>query len=197
MSLTGDEYLISDWVGFSFGLLSLLFSILTLYVIYRMCKNSPQNRESNCDDETEIKFADTSNKSPSVVESSKSKFSGYFLLIVSMALCQILYDFSYMLRVVKQYPNCLVSYFLTWLGGLSVAIWSNILSFIIYYVVTYIRSVVRCLLYMSFSKVIHNFVTDMILLSGNISQLSFISLPCCWSPVYLCAGASQHARKFC
>lgn len=113
-----------------------------------MCKNSVQNRDSNHrnfdDDEnslSEIKFADS--KSPSVIENSKPKFSGYLLLIVSMALCQILYDFSYMIRVVKQYPNCLVSYFLTWLGGLSVAIWSNIISFIIYYVVTYIRSVVR------------------------------------------------------
>ena len=148
MSLSRGEYLISDWVGFSFGLLSLLFSLLTLYVTYRMCKISVTRNRTEIEiyDESEISIQSPSvyeSSTPTVHESSTPKFSGYLLLIVSMASCQILYDLSYMLRVVNRYPNCLFSYFLTWLGGLSVAIWSNILSFIIYYVVTYIRSVVR------------------------------------------------------
>lgn len=150
MPLSPEEYFITDWVGFSFGLLSLLLSVLTLYIIYRMCKNNvtKSNRTEveslhnsiNSESVSDVKITDS--KSPSFSDHSGPKFSGYLLLIVSMAVCQILYDLSYILRVVKQYPNCLVSYFLTWLGGLSVAIWSNILSFIIFYVVTKIKSVV-------------------------------------------------------
>ena len=71
-----------------------------------------------------------------------TKFNGYLLLILSMACCQILYDLNYMLGISNSYSGCLAWHFLDILGGLSVSMWTNILSFIIYYIVTFIKSLV-------------------------------------------------------
>eukprot|EP01036_Dinobryon_divergens_P031537 gene31537-40951_t len=45
-----------------------------------------------------------------------------------------------MLGISNSYSGCLVWHFLDILGGLSVSFWTNILSFIIYYIVTFIKS---------------------------------------------------------
>lgn len=151
--LTDEQYYISDWVGFSFALVSLLLSMLTLYVIYKMCEKPvvhlpAANYSSRASAEMErSKHSEVGNESNLPQGSNKylkkgTKFNGYLLLIVSMTCCQMFYDFGYILSVSTNYSICVTTYFLTYFGGLSVSIWTNIISFIIYYVVNYVRSVV-------------------------------------------------------
>lgn len=66
--------------------------------------------------------------------------NGYFLLIASMTAFQILYDINFMQGVLPSYANCVAWHVLDYLGGLSFSIWSNILSFIVLYIVVKIRS---------------------------------------------------------
>lgn len=158
MSLTNDEYFVSSWVGFSFGLISCFLSFLTLVIIYIMCKpqmsahasesaeNPLQNKSgvevmpSFAVNESIISTESPVNTENSKYKSSTTRFSGYLLLIVNMALFQILYDINYIIGINSSYSSCIAWHFLDMLGGLSVTIWSNILSFVIFYVVTYIRS---------------------------------------------------------
>lgn len=72
-----------------------------------------------------------------------TKFNGYLLLVVSMTFCEILYDINFMLAVSSSSNACYTEHFLDILGGLSLSIWTNIISFVIMYVVTYLRSVVN------------------------------------------------------
>lgn len=67
--------------------------------------------------------------------------SGYFLLITSMTFFQILYDINFMQGVLPGYANCMAWHFLDYLGGLSFSLWSNILSFIVLFIVVKIRSI--------------------------------------------------------
>lgn len=63
------------------------------------------------------------------------KWNGHILLLLSTVLCQITYDWNYMLGPVRNYNACIVWHFLDIVGGLSVSIWTNIVSFIIGYIV--------------------------------------------------------------
>ena len=163
--VTNSQYYISEWIGFSFAVISLILSFLTVYIIYEMC-NEPSAESSKRSDIT-LSNSDTqnpahaqnrsletnSNHNPSMAthttisgvrsKSSLTKFNGYLLLILSMACCQILYDLNYMLGISYSYSGCMAWHFLDILGGLSVSLWTNILSFIVYYIVTFIKSLVR------------------------------------------------------
>lgn len=152
--LTDEQYYISNWVGFSFALASLLLSILTLYVIYKMCEKpavvrlpAPQYSSRNSTDMERSKHSEVGESSFSQGSNKNlkkgTKFNGYLLLIVSMTCCQMFYDLGYILSVSTNYSICVTTYFLTYFGGLSVSIWTNIISFIVYYVVNYVSSVVR------------------------------------------------------
>ena len=158
--ITDEQYNISDWVGFSFALVSLLLSVLTLYLIHKMCDKSPVTKQQS----HQIQYSSRTSTEIMVIERFASSiddgcvsklpmesneyvkkgttFNGYLLLIVSMTCCQILYDLGYIFSVSTNYSICVTTYCLTYFGGLSVSIWTNIISFIIYYVVTYVRSVV-------------------------------------------------------
>ena len=65
------------------------------------------------------------------------KWNGYLLLLTSMSLCQIIYDVSFYLYFGNNFSRELYVVFhaLQGLGGLSVAIWTNVLSFVVFYVV--------------------------------------------------------------
>jgi hypothetical protein len=67
-------------------------------------------------------------------------WNGYLLLITSMTICQVLYDVNYILGVVPTYGGCLTWHFLDVLGGLGVACWTSIISFIVMFVVRKIHS---------------------------------------------------------
>ncbi len=106
MGVTQLELHTCNWIGFGFGIFSLLCSLITLALIYKMDKNN-----------------------------------GYLRLIASTTVFQLLYDVNYIIGVSYTYESCIAWHFLDILGGLSVAIWTNIVSFIILYVVAKIRSV--------------------------------------------------------
>jgi hypothetical protein len=72
-----------------------------------------------------------------------TRFNGYLLLVASMTLCEMLYDINYMLKISSSPIACYTWQFLDILGGLSLSIWTNIISFVIMYVVIYLRSVVN------------------------------------------------------
>ncbi len=67
-------------------------------------------------------------------------WNGYLLLITSMTAFQVLYDINYILGAVPTYAACATWNFLDILGGLSVTLWTNIISFIVMFVVMKIRS---------------------------------------------------------
>jgi len=169
--LTAHQYYICDWVGFSFGLLSLILSLMTLYIIYLMCRKKKNTLEKTVQDTDRVEnpmnvsmsnsdssvnaatvhSTSTPKNNPSYTATVTStgnggdlkttKFNGYLLLIASTAICQCLYDINYILGITNTYSGCLTWHFLDILGGMSVTLWTNILSFVIYYVVTYIQSV--------------------------------------------------------
>jgi hypothetical protein len=57
-----------------------------------------------------------------------------------MTVCQVFYDVNYILGAVPGYVACATWNFLDILGGLSVTLWTNIISFIVMFVVMKIRS---------------------------------------------------------
>lgn len=163
-----DESYIVQWAGFSFGLLSLILSILTLYVIYRMCDRSTSTAQLVSEPEANpIQTSSRAHNSNNVTAESVNKtaterniqiktkpgtkFNGYLLLIVTMTCFQIFYDVGYMLYISKNYSVCLLANFLSVFCGLCVTIWTNIISFIIYYVVTYVSSLVSIVDDLSFT----------------------------------------------
>lgn len=163
MCLTPHQYYICNWVGFTFGLLSLLLSLLTLIIIYLSRKKTNiaerkvhENADSKVENPMNLSISTSDNSGKTITDrpttSSKTissagelkatKFNGYLLLIASTTICQCLYDINYILGITNSYSGCVTWHFLDLLGGMSVTIWTNVLSFAIYYVVTYIRSVV-------------------------------------------------------
>lgn len=94
-----------NWLGFGFGTLSLICSLMTLFLVYRM-----------------------------------KIWNGFLLILVSTSICQVLYDLNYMIGITNDYDWCLVWNFLDIFGGLSVALWTNILSFIIVYILVHIKN---------------------------------------------------------
>lgn len=70
------------------------------------------------------------------------KFSGYLVLVYSMTVCQIIYDLSFFFFSGYQIKTVYsVIQFLTCFGGISVAIWTNILSGVVLYISMYFKSV--------------------------------------------------------
>jgi hypothetical protein len=57
-----------------------------------------------------------------------------------MTVSQILYDINFLQSIIPGYENCIAWHVLDYLGGLSFSIWSNILSFVVLYIVVKIRS---------------------------------------------------------
>ena len=86
--------------------------------------------------------ATTKNNNSQLKLKAGTKFSGYLLLIVSMTCCQVFYDLGYMLYVPKNYSVCMLANFLIFFCGLCVAFWTNVISFVIYFVVMYMSSLV-------------------------------------------------------
>lgn len=165
MGLSTEEELIVLWIGFAVGLISLILSCFTLYIIRVMCIATIHAGDEQTnpihDERTTTTISDkdgnattksitssllsllTATSSSKLSRSTATKFNGYLLIIASMSCCQILYDLNYMLGITSTFAGCVAWHFLDMLGGLSVTIWTNILSFIIYFVVTFIQSVVR------------------------------------------------------
>jgi hypothetical protein len=166
--ITDSQAYIAVWVGFACGLFSFILSTLTLYVIYRMCESSSLTAQQASEPETNpirtscsaviaveqpdhvndlaVEAANTTtatkNNNAKLKLNAGTKFSGYLLLIVSMTCCQVFYDLGYMMYVPNNYSVCMLANFLTFFCGLSVTIWTNVISFVIYYVVMYMSSLV-------------------------------------------------------
>jgi hypothetical protein len=68
------------------------------------------------------------------------QWNGYLLLIVSMVFFQIVYDVNFLLGVYPGFTACLAWNFLDVLGGLSLSFWTNILSYVVMYIVINIES---------------------------------------------------------
>lgn len=66
--------------------------------------------------------------------------NGYLLLISSMTVCQVIYDINFIQGIIPGYANCVIWNVFNILGGLSVSIWSNIISYVALYVIVEIRS---------------------------------------------------------
>lgn len=70
------------------------------------------------------------------------KWNGYIILVLSMTLCQLLYDIANLLVMASgaSYVMCQLQAFLVMFGGLSVTLWSNILSLLVFYIVSTIKT---------------------------------------------------------
>lgn len=69
-----------------------------------------------------------------------NKRNGYILLIASMCICQMIYDASFELSLTHSNSLCTLMYAGLFVGGLSVSIWTNIVSVVVLYMVTYLKS---------------------------------------------------------
>lgn len=67
--------------------------------------------------------------------------NGYFAIIASMTVCQMTYEFNFILGVLPGYVNCILYNMLDVFGGLSFSLWSNVLSYVVLYIVVNIRSI--------------------------------------------------------
>ena len=66
------------------------------------------------------------------------KWSGYLLLVYSLTVCQLIYDFSFLFFGGYHFRTVYsVIQFLVTVGGVGVALWSNILSVVVLHIVTY------------------------------------------------------------
>eukprot|EP01039_Chlorochromonas_danica_P011215 gene11215-12507_t len=66
--------------------------------------------------------------------------NGYLLLITSMTACQVIYDINFIQGVIPGYVNCIIWNVFNVFGGLSVSLWSNLISFVTVFVIVEIRS---------------------------------------------------------
>lgn len=66
--------------------------------------------------------------------------NGYLLLITSMTACQVIYDINFIQGVIPGYINCIIWNVFNVFGGLSVSLWSNLISFVTVFVIVEIRS---------------------------------------------------------
>lgn len=57
-----------------------------------------------------------------------------------MTVCQVVYDINFIQGIIPGYANCVIWNVFNIFGGLSVAIWSNIISYVALYVIVEIRS---------------------------------------------------------
>src|SRR5690242_2610603 len=68
------------------------------------------------------------------------QWNGYMLMLTSLVCCQIPYDIGHMLEIGDSYSACLATKFFNYVSGLSVAFWTNIISYIVLYVTLQSRS---------------------------------------------------------
>lgn len=107
MGLSDQENNICLWIQFVMAIISVLCTLLTLFLIYVLKKRN-----------------------------------GYMLLLVSMCVCQIVYDIGFLTVFSGKYDTpCYIREAIIVVGGLSVALWTNILSFIVLYVIKYLTFV--------------------------------------------------------
>lgn len=78
-------------------------------------------------------------------------WNGYLLLISTMVFFQMLYDVNYLLGVVAGYQACQAWNILDVLGGLAVSFWSNVISFVVLFVVVKVKSLDIFASYFKFS----------------------------------------------
>ena len=69
------------------------------------------------------------------------RWNGYLLLVASLVTVQILFDISHILYVDPTYDACIAIRFFEVLSGLSVSIWTNIITFVAFYTAMYYRLV--------------------------------------------------------
>lgn len=70
------------------------------------------------------------------------KWNGYLQLISSMTVCQILYDSAFFFVVGYKQTVCVdLNLFLTSFGGLSVTVWTNIISTVVVHIVLTLKTV--------------------------------------------------------
>ena len=70
------------------------------------------------------------------------KWSGYLLLVYSLTACQLIYDLSFLFFGGYHYRTIYtVIQFLVTVGGVGVALWSNILSTVVLHIVAYHTSI--------------------------------------------------------
>ena len=203
--ITNYQNYISGWIGFTFALISFILSFVTLIIIYEMCRETESSKKGSVNivlrnsetqnpahaqneralsvepylasdaQKTDFNSATTISRGRS--KSGHTKFNGYLLIILSMTCCQILYDLNYMIGITSTYDGCVAWHFLDFLGGLSVPLWTNILSFIVYYIVTYIKSLVCSISKYLFLRRVHLRFNRYFLL-GHIWKLSLLLLYC-------------------
>lgn len=159
MGLSNKQFYVTTWVGFGFGIFSLILTILTLVIIYIMAFSTSQSRRESAKRHSHslVKINTVFQTVLAYLKLSNLRLSGYLFLIVSMELFQILYDLEYILGISRSYSGCITQQYFRYLGGLSVTLWTNIISFIIYYVVTYIQSVVMLSISITFSALSSTF----------------------------------------
>lgn len=73
--------------------------------------------------------------------SVQEKMSGYLLLVLSLTISQMIYDFSFFFNVAYSIPSMYrISVFLSTFGGIATSLWSNCISVVISWVVIYCKS---------------------------------------------------------
>ncbi len=98
-----------------------------------------------------------------------SQFSGYGILLTHLTVSQLIYDCSFLLLAGYQNVYCInVINFLSILGGTSTAMWSNVISVVVVYVVLY-----RCTLDIKSNLPKITFVVMSLALALAICEVAF------------------------
>lgn len=70
-----------------------------------------------------------------------NRWNGYMLLIFNLTLCQSVYDVSFYLLLAFRNKSCFgIHKFLSMAAGLSVTLWTNVISVVLYYIIIYLKS---------------------------------------------------------
>ncbi len=76
-----------------------------------------------------------------VIIKKMGMWNGYILLITSMATFQLFYDTSFMMRVIPGYAPCIAWHMMGNVGGLGSSFWTNVMCFVVLYVLLRARSI--------------------------------------------------------
>ncbi len=94
-----------------------------------------------------------------------NRWNGYMLLIFNLTLCQAFYDISfYFLLAFRNYTCFALFKFLSTFAGLAVTLWTNIISFVLFYIVMTMKS----FHIQSYFKI---FLISIMVISGLIASL--------------------------
>lgn len=97
-----------------------------------------------------------------------NRWNGYMLLIFNLTLFQALYDVSfYFLMAFRNYACFQIFTFLATFSGLAVSLWTNIISFVLFYIVMRMRS-------FHIKSYIKYFFAAIVLISGIMASLCVI-----------------------